>query len=72
MAALNSVLEAVKVGLSQSINAVFLVSLIAAAVSLVLVFFLKEIPLRGPGKKKEAAEAGEGQAEAEVVALPVL
>ncbi|HEU5199667.1 MAG TPA: MDR family MFS transporter [Ktedonobacterales bacterium] len=70
--ALNSVLEAVKVGLSQSIHSVFLVSVIAAAVSLVVVFFLKEIPLRGPGKKREGAEIGEGQAEAEVAALPVL
>ena len=73
VAALNSILEAVKVGLSQSINTVFLVSVIAAVVSLVVVFFLKEIPLRGgPGKKQETAEAGEGQAEAEVAALPAL
>jgi EmrB/QacA subfamily drug resistance transporter len=73
VAALNSILEAVKVGLSQSINTVFLVSVIAAVVSLVVVFFLKEIPLRGgPSKKQEAAEAGKGQAEAEVAALPAL
>lgn len=73
VAALNSILEAVKVGLSQSINTVFLVSVIAAVVSLVVVFFLKEIPLRGgPGKKQETAGAGEGQAEVEVAALPAL
>lgn len=73
VAALNSILEAVKVGLSQSINTVFLVSVIAAVVSLVVVFFLKEIPLRGgPGKKQEAAGAGEGQAEVEAAALPAL
>ena len=71
LAALNSILEAVKVGLSQSIHTVFLVSVLAAAVSLVVVFFLKEIPLRGgPAKKKEGAEADEGQAEAAV--LPAL
>lgn len=73
VAALNSILEAVKVGLSQSINTVFLVSVIAAVVSLVVVFFLKEIPLRGgPGKKQETAGASEGQAEVEVAALPAL
>jgi MFS family permease len=73
VAALNSVLEAVKVGLSQSINTVFLVSVIAAAVSLVVVFFLKEIPLRGgPSKKQEATKAGEEQAEAEVAIVPAL
>ncbi len=73
VAALNSVLEAVKVGLSQSINTVFLVSLIAAVVSLALVFFLKEIPLRGgPAKKAAEARTDEGQAEAEAAALPAL
>jgi EmrB/QacA subfamily drug resistance transporter len=73
LAALNSVLEAVKVGLSQSIHTVFLVSVIAAAVSLVVVFFLKEIPLRGgPAKKEAEARTGEGQAEAEAAALSIL
>lgn len=57
VAALNTILEAVKVGLAQSIHSVFLVSLIAAIVSLVVVFFLREIPLRGGRKGASAAEA---------------
>jgi hypothetical protein len=56
VAALNTILEAVKVGLAQSIHTVFLVSLIAAIISLVVVFFLKEIPVRGPRSRAKAAE----------------
>jgi hypothetical protein len=38
-----------------------------------LVFFLKEIPLRGgPVRKQETVEAEEGEAEVEVAALPAL
>ncbi len=51
VAALNTILGAVKEGLAQSIHMVFLVSLIAAVVSLVVVLFLKEIPLRGPARR---------------------
>jgi MFS family permease len=59
VAALASVLQAVKEGLAQSIHTVFLVSLIVAIVSLVLVFFLKEIPLTGGRGARKVAEGAE-------------
>jgi EmrB/QacA subfamily drug resistance transporter len=45
-------LDAVKVGLAQGVHNTFITSLIIVCVGFVLVFFLKEIPLRGKGPQK--------------------
>nr|BBH89403.1 hypothetical protein KTC_41540 [Thermosporothrix sp. COM3] len=52
----NQVMEAVKVGLTQGIHNVFILGTMLMALALVVVFFLKEIPLRGKSKPAEAAE----------------
>lgn len=49
------ILEAVKVGLTQGIHNVFILSTVLMVLGLVAVFFLKEIPLRG-GKKQASTE----------------
>lgn len=51
----NSLINAVKVGLTQGIHNVFIMSLAIMLVGLVAVFFLKEIPLRGGRVGRESA-----------------
>ena len=46
IAAFNMLLQAVKIGLAQSIHNVFVLSLVVILFGLIAVFFLKEIPLR--------------------------
>jgi EmrB/QacA subfamily drug resistance transporter len=55
MALYQQLLEAVKVGLTQGIHNVFILSTVLMVLGLVAVFFLKEIPLRG-GKKQTSTE----------------
>ncbi|MFL5660182.1 MAG: MDR family MFS transporter [Ktedonobacteraceae bacterium] len=55
MALYQQILEAVKVGLTQGIHNVFILSTVLMILGLVAVFFLKEIPLRG-GKKQSSTE----------------
>lgn len=57
----NSVIDAVKVGLTQGIHNVFILSLAIMLIGMVAVFFLKEIPLRGgrTGRRSEAANSME-------------
>ena len=43
----NQLIEAVKEGLASGIHNVFLLGLILTGISLLALFFLKEIPLRG-------------------------
>jgi EmrB/QacA subfamily drug resistance transporter len=62
----NQLMEAVKVGLTQSIHDIFLLSLGLMMIALVAVFFLKEIPMRG-GQESSAASEGE-----ESIPTPVL
>lgn len=56
----NAVIEAVKIGLTQGIHNIFVLSLVIIVVGLVFVLFLKEIPVRGGtrrrGKGVEAVE----------------
>src|SRR5581483_998741 len=59
IAAFNQLSESMKLGLTQGIHNVFLVCLGVTLVALVIVWFLKELPLRGrkdqlPGKKEPA------------------
>ncbi|HYL44403.1 MAG TPA: MDR family MFS transporter [Ktedonobacteraceae bacterium] len=58
MALYQQLLEAVKVGLTQGIHNVFILSTVLMILGLVAVFFLKEIPLRG-GKKQASTETSE-------------
>ena len=51
MAAFNMLLQAVKMGLAQSVHNVFVLSFVVILFGLIAVFFLKEIPLRE--RKKE-------------------
>ena len=54
----NQVIEAVKVGLTQGIHDVFILSMAIMIVGTIAVFFLKEIPLRGgPSRKQSTVEA---------------
>jgi EmrB/QacA subfamily drug resistance transporter len=57
-AAFNMLLQAVKMGLAQSIHNVFMLSLVVILFGLIAVFFLKEIPLRE--RKKEEPRSLEG------------
>ena len=52
----NQIIEAVKIGLTQGIHNVFVLSVVIMAVGTIAVFFLKEVPLRGRSRKQEAAE----------------
>src|SRR5215470_10944830 len=59
----NSIIEAVKTGLAQGIHNVFVLSLGIMIVGLVVVFFIKEIPLRGGrSREREVVEAAEDAA----------
>lgn len=60
----NQIIEAVKVGLTQGIHNVFVLSLIITILGAIAVFFLKEIPLRGKVQQVERA-TGEAEPEAE-------
>lgn len=53
VALLNAALAAVKAGLAQGLQDVFIFSLIAAVLGVVVVFFLKEIEVRGKRKATE-------------------
>jgi len=62
----NQIIEAVKIGLTQGIHNVFLLSVVIMALGTVAVFFLKEVPLRGRSNAREAAEsAADGRQEEE-------
>jgi len=60
-----SILGAVKVGVAQSLHGVFLFGLGISIVSTIILFFLKEIPLRG-GPRQTAATAPEVVLSAEI------
>jgi EmrB/QacA subfamily drug resistance transporter len=57
----NALIAAVKNGLTQGIHDVFIFSFVIMVLGLVLVFFLKEIPLRG--ERGSVAQAGGGSDE---------
>ncbi|HLG62237.1 MAG TPA: MDR family MFS transporter [Ktedonosporobacter sp.] len=58
----NSLINAVKVGLTQGIHNVFILSLAIMLIGMVAVFFLKEIPLRG-GRSSKRSEAANNMEE---------
>ncbi len=60
----NQIIEAVKIGLTQGIHNVFVLSLIITVIGAIAVFFLKEIPLRGKARQAESS-TGEVEPEAE-------
>ena len=64
---LHQIIEAVKIGLTQGIHNVFVLSLGLIVVGLIATLFLKEIPLRG-GRLTED-EAVENEAESSVAAM---
>ena len=55
----NQVIEAVKIGLTQGIHNVFILSVVIMVIGTISVFFLKEIPLRGRGSKQAVTEHAE-------------
>ena len=57
LALYNQLLEAVKVGLTQGIHNVFVLSLVTMILGLLAVLFLKEITLRGGRSKQQNASA---------------
>lgn len=58
----DQLIHAVKVGLAASVHDVFLISIGIMVVGLILVFFLKELPLRGGRTRgKNRADAGSGE-----------
>jgi hypothetical protein len=63
----NQLMDAVKIGLTQSIHDIFLLSLGLMVVALVAVFFLKEIPLRGA----QASTTTDGEEE-DAAPVPVM
>jgi hypothetical protein len=56
----NQIIEAVKLGLTQGIHNVFILSVVIMAIGTICVFFLKEIPLRGRSRKQEETPEIEG------------
>ena len=71
VAMLNQVLEAVKVGLTQGVHNVFVLSLIIMIAGAVALIFLKEIPLRGgrSSKKDVAGQEEDSEAESSLAAV---
>ena len=64
LALFHQIIEAVKIGLTQGIHNVFVLSLVLMIAGLVAVLFLKEIPLRGGRPaKKDVVETSENQAQ---------
>jgi EmrB/QacA subfamily drug resistance transporter len=60
LALLNSLLDAVKTAVAQGVHGIFLLSVGLTIVSIITLFFLKEIPLRGGRRRQEpVAEAVE-------------
>jgi EmrB/QacA subfamily drug resistance transporter len=59
----NQLLSAVKIGLTQGIHEVFIISVCFAVAGFLLVWFLKEIPLRGGKQKNASAETREEKEE---------
>ena len=51
LALLNSLLDAVKTAVAQGVHGIFLLSVGLTFVSIITLFFLKEIPLKG-GRRK--------------------
>lgn len=66
VAMLNQVIEAVKVGLTQGIHNVFILSLVLMVLGTITVLFLKEIPLRGGSSQKQSASETTGTEESEL------
>jgi EmrB/QacA subfamily drug resistance transporter len=60
LALYNQLIESVKVGLTQGIHNVFVLSLVAMILGLLAVLFLKEITLRGGRTKQQGAGAAAG------------
>lgn len=59
MSIYDQLMHAVKVGLAQGIHNVFIISVGFMLAALVIVFFLKELPLRGRGPRKATETADE-------------
>lgn len=72
MSIYNQLMHAVKVGLAQGIHNIFIISLVFMVAGLVIVFFLKELPLRGRGPRKKAKIVEEGIEEAGEVVNPMM
>ena len=53
LALLNSLLDAVKTAVAQGVHGIFLFSVGLTIVSVITLFFLKEIPLRGGRRRQE-------------------
>jgi len=68
----NQLIEAVKVGLTQGIHNVFILSLVLMVIGLVAAFFLKEVPLRGGISKNKAQSVDDITMEVESVSPAML
>lgn len=71
-ALLNAILDGMKTGITQGVHSIFLMGLGLSIASVIVLFFLKEIPLRGGGTRRPSvvAEAEEALADEAGVALP--
>ena len=69
VAMLHQIIEAVKIGLTQGIHNVFLLSLGLMIVGLIAVFFLKEIPLKGGRLTEKEGVENEGEVESSLAAM---
>jgi len=67
VAMLHQIIEAVKIGLTQGIHNVFVLSLGLMVVGLIATFFLKEIPLRGGSLTED--EAVDNEVESSLAAM---
>lgn len=65
----NQILEAVKVGLTNGIHNVFVLSTVLMVIGFFAIFFLKEIPLRGGKRTAASSEISEGADEAATPAV---
>lgn len=63
----DQLMEAVKVGLTQGIHNVFILSVVLMTLGLIIVFFLKEIPLRGSKSQSSKEKLDETVEQAEKV-----
>ncbi|GER90975.1 MFS transporter [Dictyobacter vulcani] len=68
----DQILEAVKIGLAQGIHNVFIFSVCFMVTGLLLVFFLKEIPLRSGRGKATADSAAQGAEDGTGALSPVM
>jgi hypothetical protein len=71
LALLNSLLDAVKTAVAQGVHGIFLFSVGLTILSIITLFFLKEVPLRGGRRRQEPAVEAVEEALAEEGGLAV-